>query len=204
MSKKRRKIRIFSALEVANICGVVNQTAINWIKNNYLKAFTTPGGQYRIYAEDLYDFLENRGMKVPDELNQLMKESVGDKSLLIVDDDREFNDMLKGYLHKKYNDFEILQAFDGFEAGKVISDKKPSLVILDVDLPGINGVKLCSQIKEDESFGNPVIISITGLDDPGVKKSLMDAGADAFFAKPLDLEDLSGFINNLLSGTPGN
>ena len=56
MAKSIKKIRIFSALEVANLCGVVNQTAINWIRNGYLKAFTTPGGQYRIYAEDLMAF----------------------------------------------------------------------------------------------------------------------------------------------------
>jgi len=48
---------------VANLCGVVNQTAINWIRNGYLKAFTTPGGQYRIYAEDLISFLDSRGMR---------------------------------------------------------------------------------------------------------------------------------------------
>ncbi len=60
MSRSDKKVNIFSALEVANICGVVNQTAINWIRNGHLKAFTTPGGQYRIYAEDLVDFLNAR------------------------------------------------------------------------------------------------------------------------------------------------
>ncbi|HUW42488.1 MAG TPA: helix-turn-helix domain-containing protein, partial [Rectinemataceae bacterium] len=69
MSKSAKKVRIFSALEVANLCGVVNQTAINWIRNGYLKAFTTPGGQYRIYAEDLTEFLDSRGMRIPPELD---------------------------------------------------------------------------------------------------------------------------------------
>ena len=41
MVKKRKRIKIYSALEVANICGVVNQTAINWIKNGSLKAVST-------------------------------------------------------------------------------------------------------------------------------------------------------------------
>ena len=66
MGKKEKKVRIFSALEVADICGVVNQTAINWIKNGFLKAFMTPGGQYRVYAEDLLAFLSSRGMRIPD------------------------------------------------------------------------------------------------------------------------------------------
>ena len=83
MAKSGKKIRIFSALEVANICGVVNQTAINWIKNNHLKAFTTPGGQYRIYAEDLLDFLQSRGMRVPEELQEIAQTKK--KKILIIE-----------------------------------------------------------------------------------------------------------------------
>ena len=51
-----KKNQNLSALEVANICGVVNQTAINWIKSGHLKAFITPGGQYRVYTDDLISF----------------------------------------------------------------------------------------------------------------------------------------------------
>ena len=58
MNKDSNKTIVYSALEVANICGVVNQTAINWIRNGYLKAFSTPGGQYRIYLDDLVDFIK--------------------------------------------------------------------------------------------------------------------------------------------------
>ena len=67
MGRNEKRVRIFSALEVANLCGVVNQTAINWIKTGHLKAFTTPGGQFRIYAEDLIAFSKQHlaGFKVP-------------------------------------------------------------------------------------------------------------------------------------------
>ena len=68
MSGKTRKTIIYSALEVANICGVVNQTAINWIRNGYLTAFNTPGGQYRVYLDDLIDFMKERNMRIPDDL----------------------------------------------------------------------------------------------------------------------------------------
>ncbi len=74
MTKRAKKQRLFSALEVANICGVVNQTAINWIKNGHLNAFTTPGNQYRVYPEDLVAFLEERGMKVPPEVREAAEE----------------------------------------------------------------------------------------------------------------------------------
>ncbi|MBN1648131.1 MAG: response regulator [Spirochaetales bacterium] len=195
MDKNNKKIRIFSALEVANICGVVNQTAINWIKNGHLKAFTTPGGQYRIYAEDLISFLENRQMRVPDEL-RLLRGSM--KTLLIVDDDVELNNMLKNYLDRKLEKCEVLQAFDGFEAGQMIADRKPNVIILDIDLPGINGHKLCQKIRSDKVYNNPVIISISGLTSENIRQQILSDGADAFFVKPFDFSDITAEINKVL------
>ncbi|MFP4363368.1 MAG: response regulator [Spirochaetia bacterium] len=199
MARKEKKIRIFSALEVANICGVVNQTAINWIKNNYLKAFTTPGGQYRVYAEDLVSFLDSRGMRVPDDLAEFVN-SEDDKTsgkLLIVDDDEELNNLIKRILSRKKPDIDVLQAFDGFEAGRLLSEEKPDVIILDIDLPGIDGHKLCRRIKEDDSLGTPKIISISGLNDPQEEESILSDGADAFYGKPLDIDVLVEKVEEL-------
>ena len=197
MSKNDKKVRIFSALEVANICGVVNQTAINWIRNGYLKAFTTPGGQYRVYAEDLMSFLENRGMRVPEELVDLLKDDVSWNTVLIVDDDRELNDLLKRWMEKKISGYRFVQAFDGFEAGRALAENRPGFVVLDIDLPGVDGHKLCRKIKEDPSFGKPFIIAITGLDIPEERASMLEDGADAFFSKPLDFELIVGTVYDL-------
>ena len=197
MAKNGKKVRIFSALEVANICGVVNQTAINWIKNKHLKAFTTPGGQYRIYAEDLLEFLESRGMRVPDELLEITGQKA--KRILVIDDDKELNEMLKGILSKKFESHEIFQAFDGFEAGKILADAKPSVVLLDIDLPGVNGHELCRKIKNDEKLGAPIIISISGLDEASEGRKIIAEGADAFFSKPIDFEKLTKTLKDLLS-----
>jgi len=139
MTKHDKRVRIYSALEVANLCGVVNQTAINWIKSGHLKAFTTPGGQFRVYAEDLIAFLEERGMRVPAELNIEVNADVDTGLVLIVDDDQDLNTILKRMIERKLPDIRVAQAFDGFEAGRVIAEKHPALVFLDVDLPGIDG-----------------------------------------------------------------
>ena len=197
MARNGKKVRIFSALEVANICGVVNQTAINWIKNNHLKAFTTPGGQYRIYAEDLLDFLDSRGMRVPEELLELTGQK--DKKILIIDDDREINEMLKNILAKKFEEHELFQAFDGFEAGRMIGEVKPSVILLDIDLPGINGHELCKKIKADSQLASPVIIAISGLDEATDGAKIISEGADAFFSKPIEFEKLSNTLQDLIS-----
>ncbi len=198
MAKTDKKIRIFSALEVANICGVVNQTAINWIKNGYLKAFTTPGGQYRVYAEDLVKFLHSRGMRVPEELQNLVEEQQGARSMVVVDDDQDLNNLIKEYLDQHYTDYRIHQAYDGFEAGRVIAESKPGVILLDIDLPGVDGHKLCRQIKSDASFGDPVVIAISGLNDSEEEKQIMRDGADAFIPKPLKLDTLPERIDNLI------
>lgn len=197
MAKGDQKIRIFSALEVANICGVVNQTAINWIRNSYLKAFTTPGGQYRVYAEDLMDFLESRGMRIPDELAEQFREDVAWDRILVIDDDRIFNDLVKEFLAEEFPAFTIIQAFDGFDAGRLLLEKRPGFVILDIDLPGIDGHALCKRIKEEAIFGKPFIVTVTGANTQENRERILAEGADAFFAKPFEFKAFSSIIHDL-------
>ncbi len=203
MAKKEKKVRIFSALEVADICGVVNQTAINWIKNGFLKAFMTPGGQYRVYAEDLLAFLSSRGMRIPDELSESSEEGPDWNRILIVDDDQNINTLLKRYLTRLMPDRTVMQAFDGFEAGKLITEVRPGVILLDISLPGIDGHKLCRRIKEDQALGSPIIIAITGLAEEELEATVIGEGADAFFRKPLDFEKLREKIVELSAARVG-
>jgi two-component system OmpR family response regulator len=200
MARTDKKVRIFSALEIANICGVVNQTAINWIKNGYLKAFTTPGGQYRVYSEDLVDFLHSRGMRMPDELQRILEQQLSIGTVLIVDDDVELNNNLKQALEVMNPDYTIHQAFDGFEAGKISVEYKPQLVILDIDLPGVDGYKLCKEFKDGEGLTPPIIIAVSGMDDPAVEGRILTEGADAFIAKPIDFKEIEKVIDEISGG----
>ena len=200
MSKtKSKKPVVYSALEVANICGVVNQTAINWIRNDYLKGFKTPGGQFRVYPEDLVEFMEKRNMRIPTELMDQceIKSVVLPHSVLIVDDDRSLNNVIREFLIKQDNTIQIYQAFDGFEAGSQMVQKQPRCVILDLDLPGIDGLKLCRRIKESDAFGKPQIIVATALEDPEMERQCIELGVSHFFHKPLNLPKISTAINEL-------
>lgn len=190
MGRNDKRVRIFSALEVANLCGVVNQTTINWIKSGHMKAFTTPGGQFRVYAEDLLAFLDERKMRIPPEFNAEVNAEVDASLILIVDDDPDLNTILKRMLERKLSDISVAQAFDGFEAGRIIAERHPALVFLDFDLPGINGKSLCSRIRSDPSIGKPSVISMTGIDTPGMREDMLAAGADDFFGKPLDFDSI--------------
>lgn len=197
MAKSTRKERVFSAHEVANICGVVNQTAINWIDKGHLEAYTTPGGQYRVYADVLAKFLQKQGMRLPEELKQILAEQARIERVLIVDDDMELNDLVKQYLDKRYPEFQVNQAFDGFDAGQLVSEFKPDVVILDINLPGVDGLKLCKSIKANENLSRPIVVAISGTDSDELQQRSEEAGADAFLRKPLNLEGLPTLIEEL-------
>ena len=191
-TKFKKKMRIYSALEVANICGVVNQTAINWIRNNHLKAFVTPGGQYRVYHDDLVSFMKGRGMRIPRALFG------DDKSLIIVDDDEPFNNSLLSFFEKEFPNFTIYQSFDGFDAGMKMIQHKPYIVLLDLDLPGVSGKDICAKIKADVAYNNPYVVIITGLDGSEVEEELKEKGADLVLKKPIDFALLLQSINDFL------
>jgi excisionase family DNA binding protein len=204
MSKNNQKVQIFSALEVANICGVVNQTAINWIRSGHLKAFTTPGGQYRVYAEDLSDFLDKRGMRNSVDVLHIKTDDTARETALIIDHDWDMNNSLKTWLQKNFPVYEVLQAFDSFDAGHRMAVSKPGIVFLNTDIPGINGFELAKRIKKGTygwgskgniSPGKPLVITLTNNDTAGTDKNT--AWTDACFPRQLDLNQLRGIIEDL-------
>jgi excisionase family DNA binding protein len=188
MSKDGRRVRIFSALEVANICGVVNQTAINWIRNGHLDAFTTPGGQYRIYAKDLAAFLDKRGMNASGEVLQVMMENANWNNFLIAAED-QYNQFLKVEIAKLFPEFTIIQAFDWFEVGRKLAEDKPGYLLLDTVLPGVDVSKFVREVKSDPFFGKPNVYLLAGS-NPGFK-------ADLILAKPPDLRKLETAIRGM-------
>ena len=191
-----QKQRVFSALEVAKICGVVNQTVINWIRAGHLKASVTPGGQFRIYPEDLKTFLDSKGMRVPDELQTLVAGTTA--TILVVEDDQSYNDLLRAQLQRVFPEAVIWAAFDGFEAGSMLGVHKPRVVVLDLNLPGVDGTELCRRIKQEPRFDRPLVIGITASTDPALEAFLRELGADAFFRKPFDHEELVDVIRTTL------
>lgn len=197
MAKMAKKSKVYSALEVANICGVVNQTAINWIKAGHLKAYTTPGGQFRVTPEDLCEFMRSRGIEIPEEVLNMLKESasLNNKSILIVDDDKGLNSVIKKFLEKQFPEIKIFQAFDGFEAGAQMANIKPGFVILDLDLPGVDGFSLCSRLKTEPMFSNPYVVVITALKDASLSKKCSDLGSNYFLTKPLNMTQIGAIVN---------
>jgi CheY-like chemotaxis protein len=193
VAKNLQRVKIFSALEVANICGVVNQTAINWIKNGFLKAFVTPGGQYRVYAKDLFAFLDERGMGASEEALQVLMDSANWNTLLLIGGDRELSGYIRACLLEQFPDLSILEAHDGFDAGRYLTSGKPGYILLDENIPGLDPRYLARTIKDDPAFGKPFIIFLRSGDNPANNEDI----SDGILTKPLDLDRLISMISDL-------
>ena len=193
MEKKRKRIKIYSALEVANICGVVNQTAINWIKNGSLKAFTTPGGQYRVYAEHLVDFLKDRGMKVPAKVLESLNDGfVNDKKILIIDPDRVEMKEMQEELAESLAGYSFLSAATSFDAGRLLMAEKPEIIILTESFKELTVENLYDTISSRRDYEKPVIIFIAE-ENSTAKESRK---ADLFLRQPVELDKLVEFIRS--------
>ena len=121
------------------------------------------------------------------------KQSV--RKILIVDDEKKFSNLLKKFFEK--NNYVVELAFDGWDAGLKAAQFMPSIIILDIALPGINGMEVCKNLKSNPKTGNIKIVTISG-DLRHSEQVILDAGADIYFTKPVDFETLLNVCNEFV------
>jgi len=112
------------------------------------------------------------------------------KSVLIVDDEKNIVDILGFNLEKE--GFEIIAAYDGKTALDQYSQNKPSLILLDVMLPLMDGFEVCRRIREDDK--TTPIIMLTAREEETDKVLGLDIGADDYITKPFSLRELQARI----------
>jgi len=115
-------------------------------------------------------------------------------TILIVDDEASILQSLKGLLTDE--GFEVLTASNGYEALKVIEEESPDLVLLDIWMPGIDGIDTLKEIKKDNPHIQVIIITGHGNIDTAVKAT--KCGAFDFLEKPLSIDKVIVTINNAL------
>ncbi len=116
-------------------------------------------------------------------------------TILAVDDEPTILKSLSGILSDE--GFEVLTASNGYEALKIIDQESPDLVLLDIWMPGIDGIETLQEIKRTNPFLQVVIISGHGTIETAVKAT--KSGAYDFIEKPLSIEKVVVTINNALN-----
>ncbi|MBI2759556.1 MAG: response regulator [Chloroflexi bacterium] len=117
-------------------------------------------------------------------------------TLLTIDDDNAITELLAIILRS--HGFDVLVANDGEDGIRIIKEKSPQLVILDLMMPNMDGWQVCKAVR---NFSSIPIMVLSALDDPAVVASVLDAGADDYLVKPIPSAVLVAHINKLCRRT---
>ncbi len=182
---------VFTTGEAAKICKVSQQTIIRCFDSGQLKGFRVPGSRFRRIPRDLlFSFMKENGIPT-DALES------GKRRVLIVDDDEDLVELIADHLERDSR-FEVRTANNGFDAGMMVKEYRPDIIVLDVMLPDINGKEVCQRVRSDKTMEDVRIICISGMVEEDKVADLREAGADDFMHKPFEVEKLIDRICELL------
>lgn len=119
-----------------------------------------------------------------------------EKTVLVVEDNEDFSHFLSQELGRIYN--KVLMAKDGIEGAMKAEAENPDIIVSDVMMPRMNGTDMCRRIKENIETSHIPIILLTAWSTDEGRATGYKAGADAYIAKPFDMEVLLARISNLL------
>ena len=174
---------VFTTGEAAKICKVSQQTIIRCFDNGSLKGFRVPGSRFRrIPRHELYSFMRDNGIPT-DALES------GKRKALIVDDDQDLVELLADAFSRDGR-FDVKTANNGFDAGMLVKEFRPDVVVLDIMLPDINGKEVCQRVRGDSTLEQVKIICISGMVEQDKVADLRAAGADDFMQKPFNVDKL--------------
>ena len=174
---------VFTTGEAAKICKVSQQTIIRCFDNGALKGFRVPGSRFRrIPRHELYSFMRDNGIPT-DALES------GKRKALIVDDDQDLVELLADAFSRDGR-FDVKTANNGFDAGMLVKEFRPDVVVLDIMLPDINGKEVCQRVRGDKTLEQVKIICISGMVEQDKVADLRAAGADDFMQKPFQVDKL--------------
>jgi len=123
------------------------------------------------------------------------------KKILIVDDEADIQKLVGLRLRKAGYDVEVVGS--GLDAIKAIRDQKPDLILLDLRLPGVDGFRVCRQVKEDPELKKTSVIIFTAVHPETVAQQIRQCKADDFILKPFQSEDLLKRVRQCLGEKPG-
>ena len=108
----------------------------------------------------------------------------------MANDEQEIRNLLDHFL--KGQGYEVVLASDGNQAIKLATEENPQVIILDIKMPGLDGLEVCKQLKENEQTKLIPVIVITGFEDN--KMEALNIGADDFVNKPFDMAQISSRV----------
>lgn len=119
------------------------------------------------------------------------------KKILIVEDEEDVFELLSE-IFDDFRDYGIFCARDGEEALRIVQVDNPDIILLDIQLPKLNGYEVCKSIKSDPTMSHTKVLMLSGMAQNSDRQKSQEAGADGFITKPFSSTELVGKVEELL------
>ena len=118
------------------------------------------------------------------------------KTILVADDEKDIVELIAYNLERE--GFAVRKAFDGSKAWEMVLAEKPDLVILDLMMPAMPGMEVCTRIRRQEATASLPIIMLTAKSDPVDRILGLEVGADDYITKPFHVRELIARVRAVL------
>jgi two-component system alkaline phosphatase synthesis response regulator PhoP len=134
-------------------------------------------------------------------MEDLMAGALAQK-VLLVDDEQDIVDLLKYNLERE--GYHVLTALNGKDAIKLAKANRPDLIVLDIMMPGMDGVEVCTLLRQQQEFKNTLITFLTARGEDYSQIAGFDAGADDYITKPVRPKVFLSKVKALLKRSSGD
>lgn len=180
--------RYLTTGDAARACDVSLVAVKKWIRQGKLRAIRTPGGHFRIPVDEFERFRAEY---------RFGGGGARRRRILVVDDEPDIVSMITESLRAEPR-WEIASAANGYDGLLKVGSFRPDLLVLDLRMPRLDGFEVCRRVKSDDAIRATKILAISGFGGEGARDEALEAGADAFLAKPFFTRQLDAEVRRLL------
>jgi len=183
--------RVLTTGEVARICNVAPRTVAKWFDSGALRGYRIPGSRdRRIPLRHLIRFMRKHGLPT-DGLE------TGQTRVLVVDARTDLAELIRQALTETGR-YEVQSANSAFEAGAIVAQFQPQVVLADIDLPGIDGRTLRRYVAIHPESADMQLVGMSATLTPADRETLIQEGFDDTLAKPFTIRQLIEVIDRVL------
>jgi CheY-like chemotaxis protein len=116
--------------------------------------------------------------------------------LLVVEDFEDSRFMMRRLLEMA--GYNVVEATDGEQAVKLATEKHPSVILMDLSLPKLDGLSAARRIRKQEGVHHVPIVAVSAHDGPESRREALAAGCDEYLTKPIDFDQLNALVTRFL------
>jgi CheY-like chemotaxis protein len=140
--------------------------------------------------------VDHLGLAIAPKVAPQTRRALETPAVLVAEDDSDSREMMKILLCSK--GYSVIEAADGLQAVEVALTKLPDLILLDLELPALDGLRVTRNLRQHPKLKAVPIVVISGYDPNGHRQAALDAGCNDYLLKPIDFERLEEILHSSL------